>query len=302
MSVLRLYPNCINCMKNKRISSIPKDCTEEQRSIFISKMQEIFDNALPFESAPVISSRLSRLFYDIFGIKKDLTCKKDFFNDLVLSREQEFIDNINNSPSPLKLALQYSIIANYMDFSSVSDVNSDTLLQLLSSSNKVDLSDEYDNLVLDLLKANNLLFICDNSGEVVFDKLLLQTIKKLYPKLSITVLVRGLPVDVDVTISDAKRVGLDKEFKIIDNGTDIPGTFIEGVNNSVKRAILSADLIISKGQGNFESMQKCNLNVYYMFMCKCELFTNRFNVPRFTGKLINEKRIRYDRRPQSRQA
>ena len=89
----------------------------------------------------------------------------------------------------------------------------------------------------------------------------------------------------DVTLADAKEVGLDKIVPVLDNGTDIPGTQLDKISVDAKRAVDSADLIISKGQGNFETLYGCGKNIYYIFLCKCDLFVRRFAMPRFSGSI-----------------
>ena len=81
-----------------------------------------------------------------------------------------------------------------------------------------------------------------------------------------------------------------KIVKVIGNGTAIAGTFIDKISSEAQEEINSADVILSKGQGNFETLRRSGKNVYYAFMCKCEMFSRRFNVPKFTGMFINDLR------------
>ena len=105
-----------------------------------------------------------------------------------------------------------------------------------------------------------------------------------------TVLTRGQPTLNDATVDDAHTVGLDAEFPVIGNGTDYPGTVLEEISDAALKAVQEADLIIAKGQGNFETLNGCGANIYYLFLCKCNLFVRRFAVPRLTGMLVNERR------------
>lgn len=134
--------------------------------------------------------------------------------------------------------------------------------------------------------------LMDNSGEIVFDKIFISLIKEIYPEIIIDVVVMGKPVHNDATIIDAEEVGLSKIANVIDNGTDIPGTQLNEINIEVKEKIDNADLIISKGQGNFETLFGCGKNIYYIFLCKCDLFTKRFNMEKFQGIFINESNVK----------
>ena len=137
--------------------------------------------------------------------------------------------------------------------------------------------------------AKRLVYISDNCGEIVMDKILLGILKENYPRLQMTVIVRGKPVLNDATMEDAIQIGLDREMAVIGNGTDVAGTCLEELSEQARTAIEEADVIFAKGQGNFETLQKCGKNIYYIFMCKCDMFAKRFNVPKYTGVLINDK-------------
>ena len=150
---------------------------------------------------------------------------------------------------------------------------------------------EYNNLKSDLAKSKRLVFITDNCGEIALDKLFMSKIKKDYPKLDLQIIVRGSPVLNDATIDDALQIGLNKLAKVTTNGSNVAGTCIDKISDEAKTIIDSADVIIAKGQGNFETMRYCNYNVYYLFLCKCQLFADRHKVPRFTPMLLNDLRM-----------
>jgi hypothetical protein len=133
--------------------------------------------------------------------------------------------------------------------------------------------------------------LTDNAGEIVLDKIFIEVIKSHYPNLNVEVIVRGKPVYNDATITDANIIRLCSLVPVIQNGTDIPGTQLDMINDESLKTINHADLIISKGQGNFETLGGCGKNIYYIFLCKCGLFTQRFNMEKYTGIFTNEKRI-----------
>jgi Uncharacterized conserved protein len=128
----------------------------------------------------------------------------------------------------------------------------------------------------------------------VLDKILLEIIKESYPELNITVVVRGKPVVNDATLEDAQMVGLTDLVRVIGNGTEVGGTYLEEIDKQVLALIQSADLIISKGQGNFETLHGCGLNIYYIFLCKCEWFVKRFKLEKFKGVFVNERNIKIE--------
>ncbi len=112
----------------------------------------------------------------------------------------------------------------------------------------------------------------------------------MYPDIKIDVIVRGRDVLNDATTDDAKQVGLDNIASVTQNGTGIAGTALNKINNESLALINNAYIIISKGMGNFETLKGSGLNIYYMFLCKCDKFCHMFDVPRFTYMFLNEKR------------
>ena len=197
---------------------------------------------------------------------------------------------ILRSDDSLRSAMQYSLIGNFIDFGAMKTVDNNKFEQLLEKSSKIELGIEYEKIRKDLERAKRLVFLTDNCGEIVFDKALIQTIKSLYPLISIIVIVRGQAVLNDATMEDAKEIELLDECTVIGNGTNVAGTCLELITEQARVAINSADIIISKGQGNFETLQDCGLNAYFLFMCKCEMFAKRFGVEKYEGLLINDRR------------
>ena len=106
--------------------------------------------------------------------------------------------------------------------------------------------------------------------------------------MKFTVLVRGREVLNDVTYEDAVYAGIDKIADIIGNGEAIAGTIYETLPPEAKHAVDTADVILSKGQANYESLSRQGRHIYYSLLCKCDLFTSRFSVPLFTGIFISD--------------
>ena len=96
----------------------------------------------------------------------------------------------------------------------------------------------------------------------------------------------------DATVEDAKQIELDKLVPIVDNGSAIAGTCLDKISSQSRSIIDQADVIISKGQANFETLSYCGKNVYYIFLCKCEMFADRFKVPLYSGMFVNDLRLK----------
>mgnify|MGYP000048127381 FL=1 len=102
-------------------------------------------------------------------------------------------------------------------------------------------------------------------------------------------IVRGKPVLNDATLEDAKYIHMeDVAQKVLGNGTGLPGNVVGAISKESMDEVENADLLISKGQGNYEGLSGCGLNIYYLFLCKCEMFMRRFGVEQFTGIMARE--------------
>ena len=292
MEIIRLYPECVKCLLSKQLERCPEDALLDKKVEYIQKVLHLVADAPKSTSAPVLVRGMYDLQKEMFGVYADYTEIKSHFNRVMLRLETKLWNEILESPDPLKRAVQYAMIGNYIDFAALKNVDEQTLLQFLdkAAEEKVD-PKELEGLKEELLKGNELVYLLDNCGEVVTDKLLMRLIKERYPKMHITAMVRGGQVMNDATREDAMEVELDKFAKIADSGCNIAGTSLENISRDAKEIIDKADLIIAKGQGNFETLHQCGKNIYYIFMCKCTMFMNRFSLPQFTGVLVNERNI-----------
>lgn len=286
----KLKSECLNCIVRMQADKYPENCSEEQKLIYKKRVFQVLSEAKDYESAPLLIKRIADIQTELFGKPTDYTEIKKYYNCYVMKKLPSLKKNILQADDALRCAIQYSLIGNFIDFGAMKTVDKNKFEQLLEKSSKIELGIEYTKMREDLEQAQSLVFLTDNCGEIVFDKALIQTIKSLYPKISITVIVRGQAVLNDATMEDATEIELIDEFNVIGNGTNVAGTCLDLITEQAYVAIHSADIIISKGQGNFETLQDCGLNVYFLFMCKCEMFAKRFGVEKYEGLLINDKR------------
>ena len=243
-------------------------------------------------SAPVLMARVMNILEEQVGIMDAYDMPKKKYNELLLRKEEAVYAEVMEEEDRFFAALQYAITGNYIDFGAMSDVDEEKLDQLMSDRAQVRLDEEESRRLRDeLAGASKLVYITDNAGEIVLDKVFLRVVREMYPKLHVTVLVRGVPVLNDATLEDAVLVGMDRIAEVMPNGTYIPGTPLDGISREAREAVVTADLCIAKGQGNFETLRGCGENIYYLFLCKCELFVKKFQVERFTPVLSNEKRL-----------
>lgn len=283
---------CTQCLLKKHLTNYPDTATEEERLTYIRRLFSILTEIAPGESSPVIVNRILTLQKEMFDQFVDYTDIKKHFNQLMLEQEDWIYADISSATDPIRRALQYVMKGNYIDFGVLSDVNSEKLMELLSQAKDQTIDEQiFDELMQDLTSAKNMVLLTDNCGEIVLDKLLIRTIMSQFPDLQIHVIVRGGHALNDATMEDACQVGLPDLVKVIGNGTCLQGTYLPDISKEARDLLEQADVILSKGQGNFESLQYCGLNIYYLFLCKCDLFTKRFHTHLYNGILTNDRYV-----------
>ena len=292
MEPIRLNPGCISCLIKNRLEDFPENTSREMQILYMQRVLKEISEAPKSVSAPVIVRTINKIQKEMFGYNKDFTYVKAYFNDLMLGKVPVIQEKLEESEDSLKLAIQYAMTGNYIDFGAMNKVDENELQRFLDDAhnNFVDEA-EYTALKAEISNAKEIVYITDNYGEIVMDKVLVQEIQRANPSADITVIVRGMPVLNDATMEDAIQVGLTDMVNVIGNGSEIAGTCLEEISEEAKAKMEQADVIIAKGQGNFETLQMCGLNIYYIFMCKCEMFAKRFQVPRFSGMLLNDKNV-----------
>ena len=279
---MKIIESCARCLfdKQKKRSSDPE---------FLSEIRSLLDNRDENDTAPYLVYLFNEAYKKRFGELKDYKAVKRQYNDLVLSMESGLREKIEAAEDPLSRALLYARIGNYIDFGAMNDVNEETFMALFD---EAQLSERDRTVVRSFRRqcrqGKRFLLIADNCGEIVLDRLFLEQLRKEFPNLETVVLVRGSDVLNDATAEDAMYAGIDREAKILSNGNGAAGTIYEMLSEEAKKALDGSDLILSKGQGNYESLCGQGRHIFYSFLCKCDLFTGRFGVPKLTGIFTEE--------------
>ena len=288
---------CYDCCIRKAEGLLDQyQASEAVRGCAMEEVKKVLREAEDGLCAPLLMARMMSVLDMHMDVGDAYAEPKRKYNRFLLDREEAIGGVIAQSGDPFLVGLKYAITGNYIDFGAMSDVNEKKLTELLEDHGKIELdAGEICHLREELASAKRLVYITDNAGEIVLDKIFIRTMKELWLTLDVTVIVRGFPTLNDATKEDTEYVELDKVVPVLSNGTDIPGTPLKEISKKALEAVEQADLCIAKGQGNFESLRGCGKNIYYLFLCKCELFVKKFQVERFTPVLANEKRIvQYD--------
>ena len=288
---MRLDSQCILCLLKRHSETAAKYGDEEQVTAFTRDLMHMICAGPVEMSAPFYTPGITKLFTEHFGLADDRFAEeKEASNRYALERFDRLTQMVRNAADPLYAGLQGAILGNYIDFSALQgEVSFEKLDEMLELLHTIQVDREtFEALRTDLSRGKELLYLTDNAGEIVFDRVWLEVIRDTFPNLSITVCVRGGPAQNDATRADAEAVGM--PFRVIDNGTRIPGTVLELASEELNEALATADVILAKGQANVETLLDTDhgYNVYYAFLVKCKRFIDRFGKEKLTPMLVHD--------------
>lgn len=281
---------CVECIFSKELLKI-QDYEEARKEEYIRLVRGIVEG--DYGTAPEYQFEVDKLHNEYWGHPSDIyTAAKREHTRLMLQEEAGFDAMVAESTTPLATAIKIAAAGNYIDMGAMNQVEIPYLLSQMQAyiGHELDAT-TYATFYEDLIKAQELVYLTDNCGEVVLDKILIQAIRKEFPHISICAIVKGSAVLNDVTREDAELAGLTDLVEVIDNGTAIAGTSLPRISEEAKKRLNEADVIISKGQGNFETLSGCGLNIYYLLLCKCEYFATKLGKERMEMAFINEAEL-----------
>jgi uncharacterized protein with ATP-grasp and redox domains len=213
---------------------------------------------------------IQRVVREITGCEDPYREAKDASNSIALQLYPQLKRMVEESIDPLETAIRLSAAGNVIDFAVHSEVDLDSIESSIESCLSAPMAV---NVVADFRaaaeRAREILYLGDNAGEIVFDRLVVEEL----PMERISFVVKGRPVINDVTLLDAQATGMAEIVAVIDNGSDIPGTVLEDCSDSFRRRFEAADMIISKGQGNYESLSDASRDIFFIFKAKCPVIT-----------------------------
>ncbi len=289
MSV-RLNAQCFACHLKRNVDTATRLGDESTATAFAKELMQLYLAVPETASSPCLGPGTAALFRKYYGLPEDRYWKeKQASNAFVLERMDTLRQKVAQQESRVLAALKLAILGNYIDFAALQDkVSFSYLDQLLSTAMDIQLEEAVVNAFFQELEtASTLLYLTDNAGEIGFDRIFAEELRRRYPQLAITFCVRGGYAANDATREDAAAVGID--FPIIDNGNTVAGTELSLLGADARAAMETSDVILSKGQGNAETLLGCGYNIYYAFLVKCPLFQQRFQKPLLTPLFVKER-------------
>ena len=289
---MKLNYDCMICQLNKELDLARGIVPEVRRVAFLKEVFQAMGQVDIGCASPAITPLLDQVNARYGFARPDYEPLKKRYNDRMMAILPQLRRRVEACADPLAQAIKLSRAGNYIDFGAFKAIDDGQLDALIQRAWDEALDPaEYAALTADLARAARLTYVTDNCGEVVLDGLVLEQLARRFPQLEMTALTRGGPVLNDATEADARYVGLDRYARVAGNGSDLAGCQMSRISPQARQLLEGSDVIIAKGMANFETLCACGLNVYYLFLCKCDYFARRLSVPLMTGMLVNERRM-----------
>ena len=277
---MRTYFDCIPCFLRQALDSVRLITQDE------AVQQEVLRKTLRAASEmnfsdppPAMGRRVHRIIRACTGNTDPYAAVKARSTEFALELLPEMEQRVRESKTPLSTALKLSIAGNIIDFGVKGDVGHDEVKRSMEKAFHAGLDiatvAEFQSA---FQRAERILFLADNAGEVVFDRPLL----KLLPMERIMYVVRGAPVINDATLADAQAAGIHELVEVMDNGSDAPGTLLSSCGRSFLDIYQKADLVIAKGQGNYETLSGENKQIFFLLQAKCPIISRSLGCPQGT--------------------
>ena len=286
---MRTYIDCIPCFVSQALRAGRIATSDEP------KLKKLLDEIglmlrdVPLESSPPETGML------IYEKVREITGVFDPYKELKRASTEKALalypalkKKVEKSNDKLLTAIRIAIAGNVIDFGVNRNFNiEEEIAKVLKKDFAIF---DYDEFKAHLDKTDEILYIGDNAGESVFDRILIETMKK-----PVIYVVRETPVINDVTYEDALQAGIDKVATIISSGTSAPGTVLETCNAKFKEIYKNTKFVISKGQGNYEGLSDENQPIFFLLMAKCWVIANDIGVNE--GDIILKGINNYERKP-----
>jgi len=280
---MRTHLDCFPCFLRQSLIALRLGTEDEslQQSILKSTLEDIRradTSKPPAYTTTFIHRRIRQMLgKDPFkGIKSE-------YNRLALDLYPSLKNLTEKSPDPLWMSTRLAIAGNVIDFGIFTSVDIEgTISRAVNSQMAVDDFREFKDAVS---STGEILYLADNAGEIVFDRILAETLIGMGK--NVRAVVKGGPVINDATMEDAEESGLTNVCEVIDNGSDAVGTIPGWTSPAFQETFKNARLVISKGQGNFETLTGAGKKIFFLFQSKCDVVSKELGLRK--GSMLLKK-------------
>jgi uncharacterized protein with ATP-grasp and redox domains len=271
---MNITKDCVTCIIEQINKAIVHLNLDEQQAQQIR--QEVLNRSkdFSFEHTPPF---VAREVYEYLANEISCSDPLESLKQQSIEKALQFVPfiekKIRQEEDKIFTAIKAAVAGNVIDFGAKEQfLLEDEIAKVFKTNFMIN---DYKKLLKQLETKNTVLILADNAGENVFDKILIKIIKRLYPNKEITYATRGKPIINDITTKEAYQIGIDKFATIVSTGVDTPGLELSRANVAFRHLFEKAELIISKGMGNFECLESQKDNrIFYLFKVKCNVVAN----------------------------
>ncbi|GAB6267798.1 MAG: DUF89 domain-containing protein [Smithella sp.] len=267
---MKMSLDCIPCFVRQAADAVKMSAlSDENQKSLMQEVLKSMDDVDLNQTPPAVAQMIHRRLRELLLTDDPYRESKDRQNEMAAALIPEIRKYIALSSDPLVMAVRYAITGNIIDLGAKNKIGYGEIYEELQNAPLQPILGDIEAFKKSVLQAKTILYLADNAGEIFFDRLLIEQLSDV----KITMAVRGAPVINDATISDAQAAGIDEIADIIDNGSDAPGTILEDCNDKFRRIFNESDMVIAKGQGNFESLSDEPREIFFLFKTKCPVIS-----------------------------
>ena len=273
---MKTYLDCIPCFFRQALESARKSgASKKIQKKILNELAKILPEFPLKASPPEMGRIIYKLAVKITGRKDPYSDIKKKSNRLALNIYEKLKKKVNKSKDKIFTAVRLAIAGNIIDYGVKNHLNvAKELTKILREENRSIKQESrlifnYKNFIRALKKAETILYLGDNAGEIVFDRVLIEEINAMDKNKKITYVVKEKPIINDALLEDAVFCGIDKVARVISSGSDAPGTVLSLCSKNFINQYRKSDMVISKGQGNFEALSEEKRPIFFLFMAKC---------------------------------
>jgi uncharacterized protein with ATP-grasp and redox domains len=291
---MKSYHDCIPCFVNQTLEAVRQVTSDEGiQERVLKKVLALASGMDMNESPPVMGQKIHRIIREETGNPDPYRQKKKHYNQWAESIVPAILEAVENLGDLFENNLRLAIAGNIIDFGKNGRLNEADVVKAVKRCFTAPLDQ---NAVRSLRReaeaARDILYLGDNAGEIVFDRLFIEQL----PMEKVTFVVRGKPVINDVTQEDAEAVCMPLFVRVIDNGSDAPGTVLPDCSQAFRERFERADLVMAKGQGNYETLNDVDKNIFFMLQAKCPVIARDIGCEIGSYIIIQKKEVKHAKR------
>jgi hypothetical protein len=270
---MKTYLDCYPCFLRQSLDAARMAAaTQAQQRVVLDRVLDVLQDIGPSSTPPEIGARVHRIVRQEVGNGDPYRAVKEASTRQALASYPRMKSSLAEARDPLEMSLRFSIAGNIIDVGPAQEYDLwSTVERVLAQPFAVD---DRVALLSALSRAGQVLYLADNAGETVFDRILIETLD-----VPVIYAVKGGPILNDATREDAIAAGVDQGAQIVSTGSDAPGTILGRCSEEFRRLYDRAELVLAKGQANYETLSEQGPRVFFLLQTKCPVIARDVGVP-----------------------